>query len=79
MIPVILAVWGTAQKGFFYLYDISTDVEVIRELKDIPEVTLPKIPKVKIRKFLLEAYKTYGLDQSVRQYAWRLWCMIVSL
>ena len=35
LIPVVLAVWGTAQKGFFYLYDIYTDVDVIRELNDI--------------------------------------------
>ena len=61
MIPVILAVWGTAQKGFFYLYDIYTDVEVIRELDSIPEITVPKIPPQKIEKFLLKDIKERGV------------------
>ena len=61
LIPVMLAVWGTAQKGFFYLYDIYTDVKVINELKDIPDITMPKIPKNKIGKFLLEDIKEKGI------------------
>ena len=61
MIPVMLAVWGTMQKGFFYLYGIYTDVEVIRELKSIPNITMPKIPPVKIEKFLLKDIKEKGM------------------
>ena len=61
VIPVILALWGTAQKGFFYLYDIYTDVKVIQELRDIPVMTMPKIPQASIQKFFLENMKERGI------------------
>ena len=61
LIPVILAVWGTAQKGFFYLYDIYTDVEVIRELDSMNNLTMPDVPREKIKKFLLEDVKKEGV------------------
>ena len=60
-IPVMLAVWGTAQKGFFYVYDIYTDAEVIKELHTMKEMTVPKIPDLQMKDFLLIDVKEKAL------------------
>ena len=50
-IPALLALLGAAQKGLFYGYDIITDVKVIEELHNIPDVGVPSIPPEKIKQF----------------------------
>ena len=61
MLPIVLAFWGTAQKGFFYLYDIYTDVKVIKELESIPEIKTPAPPINSLETFLLNYTKEHGI------------------
>ena len=60
-LPMLWATLGTIRKGSVYIYVMSSDIQVIEELRQIPTITAPEIRPQKVMFFFFSKYTETGV------------------